>query len=58
MCHKNVTLDLRNWGTDFITDCEVLYGASFPKGINKFWYRIAERINTFDENMSRFAKCE
>ena len=58
MCHLNIFLDLRNWGGDFIEGCEVLYGASFPKGIERFWQRFYDRLETFDGNMARFAKCD
>ena len=62
MCHLCVIyvyfLDLSNWGSDFITDCEMPAGESPPRNINKFWNRISNRLDIFEDNMHRFAQCD
>ena len=58
MCHLNVFLDLKDWGGDFITDCEMPAGQSPPRNIGKFWNRISNKLDTFEGNMHRFAECD
>ena len=58
ICIVNLFIDLQWWGGDFITDCQILDGSSYPKNISKFWNRINTRLDVFKTNMQRFAKCD
>jgi len=30
----------------------------YPKNLSKFWNRFSNRLDIFNENMKRFAKCD